>query len=662
MTAGAFYRRLAGLLLLWSLLPLPFLYIVMPPFWITAGIVALALILVPSWSPKLEPWALNLIAVLIVIGVVAAGGIRVGPLRPLGHLLLLLTAVRVSQIIDRRSFLKALPAIFLVWVVSLTSSTHVTALVYFAVSAVVWWWTGMEIQLAAVAVDDGVPAASVRPRHALVAAVVALALAVPVFVSVPRLRSPWLAGSGGVRSVTGFSSRVELSGIGTIQESQERVLVVRSVNGEPIRPEWMRLRATAFERMTVESWAPRPPDRSVRPRSGLIWLTEGDEDMGDAAQLEIELDRPDEFLFLPGGAIAVDVPEPVRIDPAGGVVLVSPGTGPLHYTVWVSRTAVQQRLVPPPNGGLEFEPAPEVRALAIRIAAGAATAEARAAAVEAYLQNEYTYSMTGLGRIGPDPVSWFLLRSRSGHCEYFAGGMAVMMGALGDPARMVGGYSGGDLSQTGDEVVVRQANAHAWVEVWLGPRLGWGVFDPTPAVNLPRLNKVNLGDRLRFAWENIQAGWDKYVLTFGVAEQMQLLTAAGDRLAAALSSWRRRDTAIVVGALALLWLTWRAVRWFLRRTSGGRSAGPASPASRSIRRLVRRLERSGVTVPVGATVRWIGQAATRRWPSASQPAADLVWLAERELYSEDGSVYGPVEVRRVWSDLRHAIRDSRRDF
>ncbi len=658
MTEGAFYRRLAGLLLLWSLFPLPFLYIMMPPFWISTGVVALILILLPSWSPKLAPWALNLIAVGIVVAVVLAGGIRVGPLRPLGHLLLLLTAVRASQITDRRSFIKAVPTIFLVWVVALTASTHVSALLYFVVSAVFWWWAGMETQLAGVVGDEGFGGTWVRPKHSVVAAVVALVLAVPVFVSVPRLRSPWIAGRGGIRSVTGFSSRVELSGVGTIQESQERALTVRSVAGEPIRPEWMRLRATAFERMTVDSWAPRPPDRSLRPRNGLIWLTQGGEDLGDATELAIQIDRPEEYLFLPGGTIAVDVDQPVRMDPAGGVVLASPGAGPLRYSVWVSRRGVQNNLTPPQGGGLDFQSAPEVQALAARVAGGTSSAEARAAAVEAYLQTEYTYSMTGLGRIGPDPVSWFLLRSRSGHCEYFAGGMAVMMHALGDPARMVGGYSGGDLSSAGDEAVVRQANAHAWVEVWLGPEIGWGVFDPTPTANVPRLDLVTTRDRLRFAWESVQAGWDRYVLTFGVAEQMQLLTVAGDRLAAAFIAWRWQDLVVIATALAVLFFFWWAVRVVSRRSIGVRSRYSASPAVRSVRRLVRRLERAGVSVPAGATVRWIGQAAIRRWPAATQPAADLVWLAERDLYSEGGSVYGSAEARRVWSDLRRAIRGS----
>ena len=122
MKSDEVYSRLAGLLLLWSVLPLPFLYIVMPPFWLTAGAVALVLFLKPSWSLRLPPLVQNLLAVAIVVAVVAAGGIRVGPLRPLGHLLLLLTAVRAIQVSDRRSFLKALPAVFVVWVISLTAS------------------------------------------------------------------------------------------------------------------------------------------------------------------------------------------------------------------------------------------------------------------------------------------------------------------------------------------------------------------------------------------------------------------------------------------------------------------------------------------------------------------------------------------------------------
>jgi hypothetical protein len=79
----------------------------------------------------------------------------------------------------------------LVWVVSLTASTHITVLAYFVASAVVWWWAGMQIQLLGVTGTG----AAVRLRHAATAALAALLLSVPLFLVVPRLRSPWIAGA-----------------------------------------------------------------------------------------------------------------------------------------------------------------------------------------------------------------------------------------------------------------------------------------------------------------------------------------------------------------------------------------------------------------------------------------------------------------------------------
>ena len=595
----------------------------------------------------------------IVAAVVAAGGIRVGPLRPLGHLLLLLTAVRAIQVSDRGGFLKALPAIFLVWVISLTSSTHVTALLYFVASAVLWWWVGMQIHLMGILPSErGRQVPTVALRHAAAAATAALVLAVPVFVLMPRLHAPWIAGRGGASNVTGFSSRVQLSGVGTIQESRERALVVRSMSGEPIASEWLRLRATAYERVTVDSWAPRPADRRQPILTGLVELAAADEGRRDTTQLEIVLDRPREYLFLPEGTIAVEVPEGVRIDPAGGVVLAAPQQGPLAYRVTVAAGAVRSDLDPPQPGGLEFAVHPDVIALAQRITAGLGSSADMAAAIERHLQSEYLYSMTGMGRIGPDPVSWFLLRSRTGHCEYFAGGMVVLLDALRIPARMVAGYSGGTLSPAGDEVVVREANAHAWVEVWLGPDRGWVVHDPTPASGVPGLSRVSAGDRLRFAWEWVQASWDRYVLTFGFGEQMELMAAAGKWISGLLADLQWRDAGWLVGAGLLLWCLGRIRRWLVGRGPEVPRPPSRTPAAQAVRRLARHLERAGVAVPASATVRWIGRAARFQWPAAAQPASDLVWLAERELYAAGGSVYGVAEVRRVWADLRRAIRQS----
>jgi transglutaminase-like putative cysteine protease len=654
VTAGRSYRQLAGLLLLTSLLPMPFLYIVMPAFWLVAAAVGAMLLVRPKRSLRLSQLVQNGLAIVIVAAVAAAGGARLGPLRPLGHLLLLLAAVRAAQVADRRSYLRALPLLVLVWVVSLTASTHLTVLAYFAVSAAVWWWAGMQTQLLGVTGARGL----VRPRHAAAAALVALLLSVPLFLVVPRLRSPWIAGRGSIQSVTGFSSRVELAGMGPIARSQERALVLRSPFGRTIEPEWTRLRATAYERVTVASWAPRSADRRSKPLIGTIELANAPVERGEPVELEVLVDRPGEYLFLPEGTVAVEVERPVLIDPAGGLVLQTEGGGPLAYTVWINVGGGPLRADPPQRGGLRFEPHPEVRALAERIARGLESAEDRARAVEAHLQSDYAYSMSGMGRIGPDPMSWFLLRSRSGHCEYFAGGMVVLLDAIGVPARMVGGYSGGSASAGGDELVVREANAHAWVEVWLGPERGWTSFDPTPAANVPGLSVGRARDRLRFAWEWLQSSWDRYVLTFGMAEQMDLLSVLGSRIVTPLlAHWRQAAMALVALVAAA-----GAVTAIRRRPRGGRrraAGAPRSPAARAIARLVRRLERSGVPVPAAATVRWIGRTAAERWPQAAGAISELAQIAERDLYAAEPTPAGAAEARRMWSELRRAMRGPR---
>jgi len=655
VTADRSYRQLAGLLLLTSLLPMPFLYIVMPAFWLVAAVVGTALLVRPERSLRLSPLLQNGLAIVIVVAVVAAGGARLGPLRPLGHLLLLLAAVRAVQVADRRSLLRALPLLVLVWVVSLTASTHITVLVYFAVSATVWWWAGMQIQLLGVTGAGGL----VRLRHAAVAALAALLLAVPVFLVLPRLHSPWIAGRGSIQSVTGFSSRVELAGIGPIVRSQERALVLRSPAGRAIRPEWTRLRATAYERVTVASWAPRSADRRSRPQVGTITLTDTPAGGGAPVELEVVLDRPGEYLFLPEGTVAVEVDRPVRIDPAGGLVLQTDGGGPLAYTVWIAAGAAPLRTDPPQRGGPRFEPHPEVRALAERIASGRESDEERARAVEAHLQSGYAYSMSGMRRIGPDPMAWFLLQSRSGHCEYFAGGMVVLLDAIGVPARMVGGYSGGSASAVGDELTVHEANAHAWVEVWLGPERGWRSFDPTPAANVPGLSEGRVRDRIRFAWEWLQSSWDRYVLTFGMAEQMDLLAVLGSAIVAPLLAHWRQVAAVLVAAAAVAAAV-TALRRGPRRGRRRAAGGARSPAARAIALLARRLERGGVMVPTAATVRWIGRTAATRWPQVAGEIGELAELAERELYADGPSPAGAAEARRLWFGLRRALRSPRR--
>lgn len=66
---------------------------------------------------------------------------------------------------------------------------------------------------------------------------------------------------------------------------------------------------------------------------------------------------------------------------------------------------------------------------------------------------------------------------RRGYCEQFATSMAVMARAANVPSRVVLGFTPGEL--VNGQLVVRDQNAHAWVELWI-PTQGWVRFDPTP--------------------------------------------------------------------------------------------------------------------------------------------------------------------------------------
>jgi transglutaminase-like putative cysteine protease len=139
---------------------------------------------------------------------------------------------------------------------------------------------------------------------------------------------------------------------------------------------------------------------------------------------------------------------------------------------------------------------PSVTELALQLAAGAQTPYDRVRAVLDHFTdpaNRFVYSLnTEPGTTG-DKLADFL-RLKRGYCEQYAGAMAVLVRAVGVPARVVLGYTPGQVQADGTRLITSD-DAHAWVEVWFA-RLGWIPFDPTPiaanrAVDLPWAPRVD---------------------------------------------------------------------------------------------------------------------------------------------------------------------------
>ncbi len=174
--------------------------------------------------------------------------------------------------------------------------------------------------------------------------------------------------------------------------------------------------------------------------------------------------------------------------------------------------------------------------------------------------------------LGEHPVDDFLFSTRSGFCEHYASAFAVVMRAAGIPTRIVTGYQGGEINQLGNYLIVRQADAHAWTEVWLEGR-GWVRVDPTSAVSPARVERgisaavpstdplplMVRGDfealrQLLLTWDYMANAWNQWVLGYTPERQRWLLSSLGmdnatwQKLAAVLLV----VSGIIIGILTLL--------------------------------------------------------------------------------------------------------------
>jgi transglutaminase-like putative cysteine protease len=125
-----------------------------------------------------------------------------------------------------------------------------------------------------------------------------------------------------------------------------------------------------------------------------------------------------------------------------------------------------------------------VREMAQRFTAGATTPYERAVALEDSLRVGFIYDETAPPGASVNALTDFLLRSRRGFCEQFAGAYAAMARALGLPTRVAVGFTPGTYDETTGLWRVTTREAHAWPEVFLAG-LGWTPFEPTPGRVLP---------------------------------------------------------------------------------------------------------------------------------------------------------------------------------
>jgi|GEM_PF-239082 len=189
--------------------------------------------------------------------------------------------------------------------------------------------------------------------------------------------------------------------------------------------------------------------------------------------------------------------------------------------------------------------------------------------LERHFRNgNYRYSMRDLPT-GEHALELFLFEKRQGHCEFFASAFALLLRASGVPARLVGGYLGGDYNELGGYYLVSDDMAHVWVEAYLDGR-GWLRIDPSSFAR-------NAGEvwggakrrspvmKLRLFLDSLDHTWNRAIVTYDFEQQIEIARSTGNRLhkleagraAKAALPYLPLPVALVVGLVIIVRGPWR---------------------------------------------------------------------------------------------------------
>ncbi len=133
-----------------------------------------------------------------------------------------------------------------------------------------------------------------------------------------------------------------------------------------------------------------------------------------------------------------------------------------------------------------------VRRTARQVTAAAANPYERAIALrDFFVGGDFTYDLE-VPPVSSNRAMEEFLEIRRGFCQQFAGTYAAMARAVGIPSRVVVGFNPGTYDEATEQFRVTDANAHAWVEVWLAG-VGWTLMEPTPAGSQPGATDAGIG-------------------------------------------------------------------------------------------------------------------------------------------------------------------------
>ena len=535
------------------------------PWWIT-----LLSALLLAWRAYITWHALHMPSkwLLFTIAGGAIGGIYLHYGRLLGRDsgVALLVVMLVLKLLEMVALRDAMILVFLCYFVVITNflySQSITMAAYLLI--LVWVVTATLIGFQ---FRQQQPGYRYQFRSAGVLLMQSLPLMLVLFVLFPRISGPlWSMPQDALSGTTGLSDEMSPGSVSKLLTS-DAVALRASFRSEIPRPNQLYWRGPVMWDFDGYSWtASRFSSRSPR----MV------ERLGPMIDYTVTVE-PHSRRWLFALDLPAAAPEPARL--TGDFQLLNPEA--------VSRrTRYNMISYPDWRDNDELPPVDRRRGLALpagsnpRTATMAAELRKKASDDDTYIQavlaifrEQNFYYTTTPPLLGANPVDQFLFSTRAGFCEHYASAFTVLMRAGGIPARIVTGYQGGEINYVGAYLTVRQADAHAWAEVWLNGR-GWTRMDPTASVSpsrveagvaaavpqselLPRQlrGEYEWLQRARMTWDSVTNSWNQVVLEYTQERQLQLM----ERLGVDDVSWQKlaslmfilaTSVTLVVGVLML---------------------------------------------------------------------------------------------------------------
>ena len=470
------------------------------------------------WQSRTQPWPLKNwmfnAATVPVFLFYAAQYSSAQPVRPVVSVLAIMLAVRLAGPKNSRHYLQSAALSLFCLASSSLFDLSMSFLLYLTVMLFL-----VAVLLVLLTFYSQNSAMELQPtdlRKVLVAGalmpLVSLPLLVFFFPLLPRTQLPlWNFLAVPVSSVTGFSEVVEPGT--SASNSLSRVLAFRVEM--PRQPQQqLYWRGTVLNRIEGRKWLrvapPNEDSRAVGQRiSQTIYPEPG------PSRILLALDAP-AFLTLQSSRRSSD-----------GVYEYQGAAGK-RYTysaesIPIGRLTTNGDIKRPFYLVLPDNLPGSIRQLADSIRRQGTSDAERLERLETFFRNGgYRYSMTGLPT-GEHALETFLFEGKQGHCEFFASSFALILRAAGVPARLVGGYLGGEYNQMGGYYLVSDDMAHVWVEVYIAGQ-GWLRVDPSSyALNAGAVwaaPKKNLLLRMRLTIDSLNHTWNRAVISYDFERQI----------------------------------------------------------------------------------------------------------------------------------------------